>query len=380
MQLHITKQKLLDILNLVSSAIERRHTIPILANAKLQISKDEMIITGSDLEVELVGKCALTQGECIKEGETTIPARKLLEICKSLPPQASIKLTVTDGDRCIITSGKSKFTIGTRPTDDFPVLFNGELNGIEVNVEQSELKRLFDKTAFSMAVQDVRFYLTGTLLEIDESFLKAVTTDGHRMAMCETTITSTATEKKQVILPRKGVGELQRLMTSNDKNIKLYFSNEFLHAQINQTTKDGEEYSISLTTKLIDGKFPDYNRVIPIGNNKNALIPLDEFKNCLTRVAILSNEKIKGIVLTFEPGELLLAARNPEQDEAIESLTVDYEDDVLEISFNAQYLLEVLNNISHPEVEIQMATETKSVLIKNPADSTQTYVVMPMRN
>jgi DNA polymerase-3 subunit beta len=253
------------------------------------------------------------------------------------------------------------------------------MKGIEVNVEQGELKRLFDKTAFSMAVQDVRFYLTGTLLEIGESLLKAVTTDGHRMAICETVIESNTPGIQKVIIPRKGVNEIQRLMTAQNKKIKLYFTNEFLHAEIDQTTKDGEEFTVFLTTKLIDGKYPDYARVIPIGNDKKSLIPLIDFKDCLARVAILSNEKIKGIILTFEPGELLLAARNPEQDEATETLAIDYEDDPLEISFNAQYLIDVLANIGHSEVELQMATENKSILVKNPSDSTLTYVVMPMR-
>lgn len=379
MLLQISKQKLLDILTIVGSAIERRHTINILSNVKIQISKDQLIATGSDLEVELKAKCTLNDGECIVEGETTIPARKLLEICKSLPPQAILKLTATEDDRCIITSGKSKFTIGTRPTDDFPMLLNGELKGVVVEVEQSELKRLFDKTAFAMAVQDVRFYLTGTLLEISPSLLKAVTTDGHRMAICETVIESNTPETKKVIIPRKGVSEIQRLVAANNKKLKLYFSNEFLHAEISQTTKDGDELTVFLTTKLIDGKFPDYSRVIPTRNDKKANLTLADFKDCLTRVAILSNEKIKGIILTFAPGELLLSARNPEQDEAIESLQIEYEDEQLEISFNGQYLIDVLNNIGHSEIEIQMASENESVLLKNPSDSTLTYVVMPMR-
>jgi len=208
-RLKIAKENLLNVLSHVVGAVERRHTLNILSNVKVQVTEQALTITGSDLEVELVASTPLAEGACLQAGETTVPARKLMDICKSLPSAALIDLQITEDMRCILKSGNSRFVLGTLPAEDYPLLNTENTQGTQVTVTQRELKRLFEKTSFAMAVQDVRFYLTGTLLEIDQNQLRAVTTDGHRLALCETAASSNSSQLVQAIAPRKAVGELQ---------------------------------------------------------------------------------------------------------------------------------------------------------------------------
>ena len=381
MRLKIAKESLLNVLSHVVGAVERRHTLNILSNLKIQVTAEALIVTGSDLEVELVASTQLAEGACLQAGETTVPARKLIDICKSLPSAALIDLQITDDQRCILKSGNSRFVLGTLPADDYPLLNTENTQGTQVTVTQRELKRLFEKTAFAMAVQDVRFYLTGTLLEIDANQLRAVTTDGHRLALCETAAQSTATQPIQAIVPRKAVAELQRLLSVEDEQLSLLIGRELLNVTIHMASRDKEQADITVrfTTKLIDGKFPDYRRVIPRGGDKNVIIAHDVFKQSLQRVAILSNEKLRGVFLNFNAGSLQLRANNPEQDEAIEDLAIQYADAPLEMSFNAQYLIEVLGVLDGEDVSMTMTEANQSVLVQDPSHTDQTYVVMPMR-
>lgn len=381
MRLKIAKESLLNVLSHVVGAVERRHTLNILSNLKIQVTAEALTVTGSDLEVELVASTQLAEGACLQAGETTVPARKLIDICKSLPSAALIDLQITDDQRCILKSGNSRFVLGTLPADDYPLLNTENNQGTQVTVTQRELKRLFEKTAFAMAVQDVRFYLTGTLLEIDANQLRAVTTDGHRLALCETAAQSTATQPIQAIVPRKAVAELQRLLSVEDEQLSLLIGRELLNVTIRMASRDKEQADITVrfTTKLIDGKFPDYRRVIPRGGDKNVIIAHDVFKQSLQRVAILSNEKLRGVFLNFNAGSLQLRANNPEQDEAIEDLAIQYADAPLEMSFNAQYLIEVLGVLDGEDVSMTMTEANQSVLVQDPSHTDQTYVVMPMR-
>lgn len=381
MRLKIAKESLLNVLSHVVGAVERRHTLNILSNVKIQTTQQALTITGSDLEVELVASTTLADGACIEAGETTVPARKLVEICKSLPSAALIDLQITEDQRCILKSGNSRFVLGTLPAEDYPLLSTENSLGTQVQVTQRELKRLFEKTAFAMAVQDVRFYLTGTLLEIDQSQLRTVTTDGHRLALCEVLASSTATSSIQAIVPRKAVGELQRLLSIEDEQLTLLIGRELLNVTINTPSRDKEQGDITVrfTTKLIDGKFPDYRRVIPRGGDKHVLIAHDVFKQSLQRVAILSNEKLRGVFLNFSQDTLQLRANNPEQDEASEDLVIQYQDAPLEMSFNAQYILDVLSVLDGDDVRMSMTEANQSVLVQDPAHPDQTYVVMPMR-
>ncbi|MFC6053688.1 DNA polymerase III subunit beta [Acinetobacter sp. Ac_877] len=381
MRLKIAKESLLNVLSHVVGAVERRHTLNILSNVKVQVTNESLTITGSDLEVELVASTPLLDGACLQVGETTVPARKLVDICKSLPTAAIIDLQITEDQRCILKSGNSRFVLGTLPAEDYPLLATENAQGTQVSVTQRELKRLFEKTAFAMAVQDVRFYLTGTLLEIDQTQLRAVTTDGHRLALCETAASSTVTQPVQAIVPRKAVGELQRLLSIEDEQLSLLIGRELLNVTITIANRDKEQGDITVrfTTKLIDGKFPDYRRVIPRGGDKIVMIAHDVFKQSLQRVAILSNEKLRGVFLNFNADSLQLRANNPEQDEAIEDLAIQYADASLEMSFNAQYLIEVLSVLDGDDVSITMTEANQSVLVQDPSQQDQTYVVMPMR-
>ncbi len=381
MRLKIAKESLLNVLSHVVGAVERRHTLNILSNVKIQVTPQSLTVTGSDLEVELVASTQLADGACLKAGETTVPARKLVDICKSLANGALIDLQVSEDQRCILTSGKSRFVLGTLPAEDYPLLTTENTQGTQVTVTQRELKRLFEKTAFAMAVQDVRFYLTGTLLELEEQQLRAVTTDGHRLALCETLASSNATQPIQAIVPRKAVAELQRLLSIEDEQLSLLIGRELLNITIQTPSRDKEQSDITVrfTTKLIDGKFPDYRRVIPRGGDKNVLIAHDVFKQSLQRVAILSNEKLRGLFLIFKQDSLQLRANNPEQDEATEELAIQYNSDELEMSFNSQYLVEVLNVLDGENVSMTMTEANHSVLVQDPMHPDQTYVVMPMR-
>jgi DNA polymerase-3 subunit beta len=362
-------------------AVERRHTLNILSNVKIQVTENQLTITGSDLEVELVASTNLEQGACLQVGESTVPARKLMDICKSLPSAALIDLQVTEDQRCILKSGQSRFVLGTLPAEDYPLLNNEQTQGVHVHVSQRELKRLFEKTAFAMAVQDVRFYLTGTLLEIEQNQLRAVTTDGHRLALCETEAQSVAEQAVQAIVPRKAVGELQRLLTVEDMPLTLLIGRELLNVTIELPARSEKDTTICVrfTTKLIDGKFPDYRRVVPRGGDKVATLAHDAFKQSLQRVAILSNEKLRGVFLTFNNDTLQLRANNPEQDEAVEDFAMQYQGEILEMSFNAQYILEVLSALDGDDVQMQMSEANQSVLMQDPSQPSQTYVVMPMR-
>ena len=381
MRLKIAKESLVNVLSHVVGAVERRHTLNILSNVKIQTTQQALTITGSDLEVELVASTTLSEGACLEVGETTVPARKLVEICKSLPTAALIDLQITEDQRCILKSGNSRFVLGTLPAEDYPLLTTDNSQGTHVQVTQRELKRLFEKTAFAMAVQDVRFYLTGTLLEIDQNQLRTVTTDGHRLALCEVSASSTASTSIQAIVPRKAVGELQRLLSIEDEQLTLLIGRELLNVTINTPSRDKEQGDITVrfTTKLIDGKFPDYRRVIPRGGDKHVLIAHDVFKQSLQRVAILSNEKLRGVFLNFSQDTLQLRANNPEQDEASEDLVIQYQDAPMEMSFNAQYILDVLSVLDGDDVKMSMTEANQSVLVQDPAQPDQTYVVMPMR-
>ena len=381
MRLKIAKESLLNVLSHVVGAVERRHTLNILSNVKIQTTQQALTITGSDLEVELVASTTLAEGACLQAGETTVPARKLVEICKSLPTAALIDLQITEDQRCILKSGNSRFVLGTLPAEDYPLLTTENSQGTQVQVTQRELKRLFEKTSFAMAVQDVRFYLTGTLLEIDQNQLRTVTTDGHRLALCEVSATSTASASIQAIVPRKAVGELQRLLSIEDEQLTLLIGRELLNITINTPSRDKEQGDITVrfTTKLIDGKFPDYRRVIPRGGDKHVLIAHDVFKHSLQRVAILNNEKLRRVFLNFSQDTLQLRANNPEQDEASEDLVIQYQDAPLEMSFNAQYILDVLSVLDGDDVKMSMTEANQSVLVQDPAQPDQTYVVMPMR-
>jgi len=357
------REDLLAALQAAIGVVERRQTMPILANVLLSVKDDRIAVTATDLEVELVAQAAVRSSA---DGATTVPGRKLLDICRSLPEKATIAF-VQEGDRVVIRAGKSRFTLSTLPAGEFPVV--EELNVQQVvKVPQADLKRLLDRTHFSMAQQDVRYYLNGMLLESDGKMLRTVATDGHRLALCEMDL-GTGGKGQQIIVPRKGVIELQRLL-GNDGELELTVGTNHIRVQIGD---------IRFTSKLIDGRFPEYSRVIPAKPPRKVVADREVLRGALQRTAILSNEKYRGIRLSLAGNALTIQAHNPEQEEAEEEVEVRYGGEDLEVGFNVNYLLDAIGAIEGAEVEIGLTDGNSSCLIKAPDSSSCRYVVMPMR-
>lgn len=365
MKINVNRDDLLPSLQQVVGVVERRQTLPILANVLLAVKKDSLQLTATDLEVELRTG---TQVACEGELDCTLPARKLLDICKALPEGAEITLDV-EGDKATLRSGRGRYTLGMLPAQDYPSIEPSQASD-RFTVPVGILKRLIDKTQFAMAQQDVRYYLNGLLIEVKSGRLRAVATDGHRLALCDAMFDSTDDVDVQVILPRKAVIELGRLLTDSDQPAKLEVSNSHLRVELEHA---------SFTSKLIDGRFPDYERVMP--NGETAVMYGDKgvLRQALTRTAILSNEKYRGIRFKLSPGQLQLQAHNPEQDEAEEEVEVEYDGNELTIGFNVGYLLDVLGAIDGDDVEVAVIDANSSSLITPKGADDCRYVVMPMR-
>jgi DNA polymerase-3 subunit beta len=364
MKFSITREALLKPLQLVAGVVERRQTLPILSNVLLQSKKGVLSLTGTDLEVEMVGRTEAS-GE---DGEITLPAKKLLDICKSLPEAANLDFSLNN-QRVTLKSGASKFTLATLPASEFPNVEDSP-SALEITLKQKELKRLIDRTAFSMAQQDVRYYLNGMLFEIQPDLIRVVATDGHRLAMCTCSAKTGAESPQQLILPRKGVIELQRLLQDEEADVTLVLGANHLRATLNDFT---------FTTKLVDGKFPDYERVLPKGGSREVLAEREALRQAFSRTAILSNEKYRGVRVLLDGGKITMVANNPEQEEAEEQVSVDYSGDKLEIGFNVSYLVDVLAVLSGDQVKITLADSNSSALMEEAEPGDSVYVVMPMR-
>jgi DNA polymerase-3 subunit beta len=364
MKLTAPREDLLAPLQSVIGVVERRQTMPVLANVLLAARDNRLSITGTDLEVELVATSAVSVQQA---GDITVPGRKLLDIFRSLPEKTNITLS-TEGERVSVRGGRSRFTLSSLPAAEFPLV--EEINAQQTLVlAQGEFRRLIDKTHFSMAQQDVRYYLNGLLLETDGKSLRAVATDGHRLALCEMELTGKAKANHQVIVPRKGVLELQRIL-GTEGTIELAVGTNHVRCQIGE---------IRFTSKLIDGRFPEYGRVIPASPPRTVEADRETLRQALQRTAILSNEKYRGIRLTARPDLLMLQAHNPEQEEAEDQVEVSYKGEEVEIGFNVNYLLDALGAIEGDKVEIGLTDSNSSCLIHGPGATHTRYVVMPMR-
>lgn len=365
MNFNITRNEILPSLQAVCGVVDRRQALPILSNLLIVAEKEKITFTGTDMEVEMV---TTIDHSAATPGETSVPARKLLDICRALPEGSEIGLSFNK-DRVLVKSGKSKFTLATLPANEFP---STEALGSssKITLPQEEFKELLEDTMFSMAQQDVRYYLNGLLLELGEKTLRAVATDGHRLALKEITVETGLTESQQIIIPRKGVSELIRLLDGDDKDISIEISQNHI-----RVSKD----KIQFTSKLIDGKFPDYQRVIPKEGAHPVKTNREILKQGLVRASILSNEKYKGVRLILQKGLLKAFAHNPEQEEAEEEIEVDYAGDEIEIGFNVTYLLDALSSIKTEQVILNISDPNSSCLVL-PDDETECkYVVMPMR-
>jgi DNA polymerase-3 subunit beta len=335
----------------------------------LVLKEDWLSLTGTDLEVELVGRIQLAvAGE--ESGEVTVPARKLLDICKSLPEGSDIKFSAKE-NKVAVRSGNSRFTLSTLPAREFPNVENS-IGTHQLTLKQGQLKRLIDRTGFAMAQQDVRYYLNGMLWELDSKQLRVVATDGHRLAMCtlKDKISVTGEGGVQMILPRKGVLELARLLVDDEAEIQINIGSNHIRA----TTGD-----FTFTSKLVDGKFPDYEKVVPRSPTNILKGSRQELRQAFTRTAILSNEKFRGVRLKLTANTLDIVANNPEQEEAEETVPVDYSGETLEIGFNVSYLLDVLGVLSGDQIKLSLADPNSSALLEESDEGDSLYVVMPMR-
>jgi len=365
MKFQIQREDLLNPLQKIIGAVEKRQTMPALSNILVKADSDKISLTATDLEIELVTTLDMVADEA---GETTLPARKLLDICKALPEESSISIEV-DSNKAMIKSGRSRFSLSTLPAEDFPSL--DSINSVaEFDLPQSTLKELIDKTSFAMALQDVRYYLNGLLLEVSTGLLRAVATDGHRLAYCEKQADCDLAEIKQVIVPRKGIQELVRLLDDSNDALKIILGSNHIRIEIG---------SIRFTSKLIDGRFPDYNRVIPEDGKNTIIANREDLRQALVRASILSNEKYRGIRLIVDGDVLLLQAQNPDQEEADVEVEVSYTGDALEIGFNVNYMLDVLNVTDASTVQGTLRDSNSSCLMTYPDLPDCKYVIMPMR-
>ena len=364
--LKATQDKVLSVLQSVAGIVERRHTLPILANVLIRKTGTQLQLTTSDLEIQIRTTAELDGDN--GNFTTTVGARKLIDILRSMPSDQTVSLESAQ-NKLILKGGKSRFTLQTLPAEDFPLVQEAASFGPVFSVPQKVLKELLNQVSFAMAVHDIRYYLNGILFVAEGKQLSLVATDGHRLAFSSATL-DVEVPKQEVILPRKTVLEMQRLLSDKEGAIEMQFAG-------NQAKFSFE--GMEFVTKLVEGKFPDYNRVIP-KNHKNIItlgrVPL---LASLQRTAILTSEKFKGVRLNIEPGTLRVASNNAEQEEAVDELDIDYGGDAIEIGFNVTYLIDALANMDQDMVKIELADSNSSALLTIPDDAAFKYVVMPMR-
>ncbi len=364
--LKATQDKVLAVLQSVAGIVERRHTLPILANVLIRKVGGSIELTTSDLEIQI-----RTNAEF--EGDTgnfttTVGARKLIDILRTMPPEQTVSLE-SNASKLILKGGKSKFTLQTLPAEDFPLVQEAANFGPTFSVPQNTLKGLLSQVSFAMAVHDIRYYLNGILFVAEGKQLSLVATDGHRLAFASAVL-DVDVPKQEVILPRKTVLELQRLLSDADGAIEM---------QIASNQAKFRFQGMEFVTKLVEGKFPDYNRVIPKNHKNNITMGRTALLATLQRTAILTSDKFKGVRLNIDPGTLRVASNNAEQEEAIDELDIDYSGDSIEIGFNVTYLIDALNNMTQEMVRLALSDGNSSALFTIPDNETFKYVVMPMR-
>jgi len=370
MKFKLDRTTFLNTLLVVQGVVERRERLPILGNILIVLKDETISVSATDMEIELVARVGAPGGE---EGEVTIPARKLLDICRTLPEDATVEVA-TEENRATLRAGRSRFTLNTLPAADFPTAETIE-GQVVVSVTQRDLKELIERTHFAMANQDVRYYLNGLLLEFRGERLRSVSTDGHRLAQAEVALqqSSSSEEVLQCILPRKGVQELLRLIQNTDDTVEVVVGKASLRASIGDVT---------FTSRLIEGRFPDYNRVIPRSDqcDKEAQVDRELVRRSLQRASILSNEKYRTVRLSFSPSMLHVTANNPDHEEAEDEVDIQYTGDAVEIGFNVSYLIDALGVLPTDTVSFHLSDPGSSCLLTpREDDGSCRYVVMPMR-
>tara|TARA_B100000959_G_scaffold255669_1_gene288203 strand:- start:1418 stop:2521 length:1104 start_codon:yes stop_codon:yes gene_type:complete len=366
MKFKIEREMLLGPLATVTGVVERRQTLPILANVFMRMEENRLTLVGTDLEVEISIEIGTLSGE---DGECTVTARKLLDICRALPETATIDFS-GEGDKVKMRSGRSRFTLQALPPKDFPRLEAGNWEE-RFKMPQPELRNLFDRTAFSMAQQDVRYFLNGVLIELDGKTITTVATDGHRLARSQTALSSPASAQRQAIVPRKAVAELGRFLGEG--------ADDDVTVEINANHICLSKPGATMISKLIDGKFPDYKAVMAQVLNQKMTTDRRQFYEVLARTAVLTNEKYRGIRLEFSPGSLKVSAHNPEHEEATDEIPVDYAGSEIEIGFNVTYLMDALKALSTDQVEAELQDSNTGCMLHEPDNDDTLYLIMPMR-
>jgi DNA polymerase III subunit beta len=361
-----TQNQLLSVLQSVAGIVERKHTLPILANVLLQKSGDVLQLTTSDLDVQ-IRTTAAVGGEPL-DVSTTVNIKKLIDILKTMPPEQTVSLEDKD-DRLLLKGGKSKFTLHSLPAKDFPLVQESAQFGPVFSVPQKTLKTLLDQVTFAMAVHDIRFYLNAILFVAEGNQLSLVATDGHRLAYTAATL-DVEVPKQEVIIPRKTVIELQRLLSDAEGAIDMQFANNQAKFRFG---------NMEFVSKLVEGKFPDYNRVIPKNHYNTVVLGRQAFLSTLQRAAILTSDKFKAVRLNLDPGSLRVTSNNTEQEEAVDELDIDYAGDSIEIGFNVTYLTDVLSNMTQDMVKLELSDGASSALFTIPDNTSFKYVIMPMR-
>lgn len=364
----VKRESLLKPIQLVAGVVERRQTLPILSHLLVIIQDKDLTFIGTDLEVELCGLAHLEQA-IERPMEVTLPGKKFLDICRALPENSLLEL-VEDRGRITVSSGKSRFILASLPAKEFPRTPIQE-KSLEFVITQGALRKLIEKTSFAVPQQDVRQYLNGLLIEVKDSLIQALATDGHRLAMNNIASSVVDNSFAQVIIPRKGVIELLRLLDNSDEEITVNFNNNFVRVK-------GKDFI--LTSKLISGKFPNYNKIIPKRGDKRVEINCNELKQALTRVGILSNELFRSARFQLQLNTLVLSTNNPDQEEAAEELVVDYQGGDLNAIFNINYFIDILNIVETEKISISFKDGESGVVIEEVNGNTNClYVLMPIR-
>ena len=355
-------------LQIVRGVIEQRQTMPVLTNLLIRARDGVVAFKATDTEVELEARAAV---EGLEGDEITVPARKLIDICQALPSQAKVEFEVDDAKRAQIRCGRSRFTLTTIPASEFPTT-DEITDEFEFAIAQADLKRLIDLTHFAMARQDVRYYLNGVLLEVTPGAVKAVGTDGHRLAVSRHDCQTGVEDSRAIIIPRKGVLELARLLTDDDMELRVRAGSNAIEMTIGD---------VRFSSKLIDGKFPDYGRVIPDPARCDKRLTLNtvELRQCLVRASVLSTDKHRTVRLTLDSGSLSVLANNPEQETAEDQIEVDYDGERLEIGFNVSYLIDALTILPSEFADVFLTDSSSSCLVQPSGSATCQFVVMPMR-
>ena len=362
-----SRDAILKPLTTVAGIVERRHTLPILANVLLRKEGDTISFLATDVEIQIQTSAALGAGT--ESGATTLSARKLIDILRALPEGPEVSLSVTN-KKATLQSGKSRFALQTLAAEEFPTVTVNEHYAASFQLPQKQLRHLFHMVHFAMAQQDIRYYLNGLLLGTDANVVRVVATDGHRLAFCQAEVDAASLPRNDVIIPRKSVLELQRLLSDTDDAV-------FIDVAPNQVRfRFGE---VEMVSKLVEGKFPDYQRVIPTGYKKHITVARDALAQSLARASILTSDKFRGVRLSVADHVLRIQTSNAEQEEAVEELEVDYDSDALDIGFNVSYLQDVLANLKSTQVQLDFGDSNSSALLTVPGDTTFKYVVMPMR-